>query len=222
MPKPAKKGKASRPSHEGRSFNEDTLAQLTSRIDQSLSGKDQKRKQPPTNASDKQQPKRQRGPENGQPKSGPKDRKDDQAALLAEIKALGGDEKDLELINEVNSDDEDYVKDSKRPVDKRLKEELAALSKELGFAEIAPEAASDVDEGEEEEDEDDGGEDDEEEEQDDAESDTPQQNGNRKPGGMVSANSSLPVSLTADSRPDIRAAGRLALCWAAEPARTNF
>ncbi|KND90402.1 Ribosome biogenesis protein MAK21 [Tolypocladium ophioglossoides CBS 100239] len=182
MPKPSKKGKSSRPSQEGRSFNEDALAQLTSKIDQGLSGKDQKRKQPPTNAADKQQqPKRQRGPENGPPKRGPKDRKEDQAALLAEIKALGGDEKDLELINEVDSEDEDFVKDSKRPVDKRLKEELAALSKELGFAEIEPEAASDVNEGEEE-DEDDGEDDDEE---DDTESGAHERNGNRKPGGMT-------------------------------------
>ncbi|PNY23411.1 Ribosome biogenesis protein MAK21 [Tolypocladium capitatum] len=192
MPKPSKKAKGSGPSHEGRRFNEDSLAQLTSKIDRSLGGKDQKRKQPPTNGSDKQQPKRQRGPEHGQSKRGPKDRREDQGALLAEIKALGGDEKDLELINEVDSEDEDYVKDSKRPVDKRLKEELAALSKELGFAKIEPEAASDADEGEEEEEEDDGGDDggDDDDEEDEAEEDEAEggahaRNGSRKPGGMT-------------------------------------
>ena len=195
MPKPSKKGKGPRPPRDGQSFNQDALAQLTSRIDKSLDGGDHKRKQPPTAASDKQQPKRQRASTDATSRE-LNGSSVDQAALLAEIKALGGDESDLALINEVESDDETYAQDSKKPIDKALTEELAALSKELGFAALAPEEASDAEEGleeedkedeEEEEEEDlDGDEEEGEEDEDDDEDVAP-----RKPGGMVCASASF-------------------------------
>ncbi|UNI15235.1 RNA-binding ribosome biosynthesis protein mak21 [Purpureocillium takamizusanense] len=187
MPKLSKKAKGQRPPKEGpSSLNQDSLAQLTSRIDKSLGGGDHKRKQPPTAASDKQQPKRQRASADAPPRD-VHGAGNDQAALLAEIKALGGDESDLELINGVDSDDETYAQDSKKPIDKALKEELAALSKELGFAALVPEEASDVDEGPDAEEEEDGDDhvDEDDDEEDEDEDDADEQVAPRKPGGMT-------------------------------------
>ncbi|KAJ4151370.1 hypothetical protein LMH87_012072 [Akanthomyces muscarius] len=158
MAKSKQKGKGPRG---GLSFNEDALAKLTSRIDQGLTNNDQKRKRPPTNASPAQTTKKQRSSDAVPATNGTKT---DQEALLAEILALGGDEDDLELINGVDSDDE-VVGESKAPVDKKLRDELAALSKELGFAEFAPQEASEdeaVEESEEVAEEDEDDEDDEE------------------------------------------------------------
>ncbi|KAI9171935.1 Ribosome biogenesis protein NOC1 [Paramyrothecium foliicola] len=145
MSKHQKKGKGPRHSNNGQSFNADALSQLTSKIDKNLSGNDHKRKQPPTNDSPKPQQKRQRNSDAGPAK---KLSQEDQDALLAEIKALGGDEKDLELINDVDSSDDEYTKGSDQPVDKRLKDEIAAFSKELGLADHAPSEVSDEDEPE--------------------------------------------------------------------------
>ncbi|EQK99643.1 CCAAT-box-binding transcription factor [Ophiocordyceps sinensis CO18] len=178
MAKATKKTKGAHPSNEAKGLDEGALAKITSDIEKSLSGNNHKRKKPPTNTSSKQQPKRLRGPEAKPTQDASKGGKGDQAALLAEIKALGGDEQDLELINEVDSDDEDYIKDSKRSVDKTLKQDLSALSKELGFAEMEPEEASDEGEGDDEEGEDDD---------DDGTSPAEAKKGpaSRKPGGMI-------------------------------------
>lgn len=188
MPKPQKKGKGPRGPKERQSFNEDTLEQLTSKIDQNLNTNTNKRKHPPTNGGSKEQQKRQRNSENGQPP--PAQPSDDQEALLAEIKALGGDEKDLELINGIDSDDETYAKESGVAIDKSLKDELLALSKELGFDAIDPEVASEADDQPEEEDvedELDGEEDDSDDtgEDDDDEMETDEVKRVRKPGDMV-------------------------------------
>ena len=206
MAKPNKKGKSPNskgPASQGRkSFDENALSQLTSKIDQSLNtggGNDHKRKKPPTNESANQDRKRQRNSSNGPaPKSavkGDKGEKSDKAeiaALLEEIRALGGDEKDLELIQDIDSDDEDLVKDtSKQPVDKGLKAELAALSKELGFAEYQPSEASDDDDDQDgdagEDDEDDQVEDDEDEDEEDEDAEEEDKHeAPRKIGNMVS------------------------------------
>lgn len=161
----------------GPSFNEDALAKLTSRIDQGLTNNDQKRKRPPTNASPAQTTKKQRSSDAGPTTNGTKT---EQEALLAEILALGGDEDDLELINGVDSDDE-VVGESKAPVDKKLRDELAALSKELGFAEFAPQEASEDEAAEENE------EVDEEEEEDEDDEEEVEEKGpvSRKMGNMV-------------------------------------
>ncbi|KAF4338244.1 ribosome biogenesis MAK21 [Fusarium beomiforme] len=151
MAKPTKKGKVKGPrsSSKGPKFDDNALDNLTSTIDKKLG----KRKQPPTKATGDQHQKRQRNSEGSfSEKSG----KVDQKTLLEEIRALGGDESDLALIQDVDSDDEEYTQSSKdsKAIDKSLKDELAAFSKQLGFAEVEMSEASDEDdEGEENEDE---------------------------------------------------------------------
>lgn len=154
MAKSKQKGKGPRNPNGGSTFNEDALEKLTSRIDQSLNDNDHKRKRPPTNASPAQTAKKQR---NSNVAPATSESKTEQENLLAEIIALGGDEDDLELINGVDSDDEVTNESKTAPVDKKLRDELAALSKELGFAALAPQEAS---EDEVEEDENDSAEDD--------------------------------------------------------------
>ncbi|TWU75454.1 hypothetical protein ED733_004654 [Metarhizium rileyi] len=170
MPKPQKKGKSPQFQKERPKFDKDALVQLTSKIDQNLNTKinANKRKLPPTNDGGKEQQKRQRNFEDNRPS---KDQTSgDQEALLAEIRALGGDEKDLELINAVESDDETYAKESGEVIDKGLKNELLELSKELGFADINTEMVTEADEQPEEgdgQDDDDQGDTDQQEDDDD-------------------------------------------------------
>ncbi|KAF4974503.1 hypothetical protein FZEAL_8599 [Fusarium zealandicum] len=149
MAKPSKKGKGPRKSQNGPGLDPNALDQLTSTIDKKLNSSDNKRKQPPTRDASDQHQKRQRNSEGAS--SDKKSSKIDNDALLEEIKALGGDERDLELIKDIDSDDEDFTQDSKA-VDKSLKDELAALSKQLGFAEVEVSEASEDEEEEEEDD----------------------------------------------------------------------
>jgi ribosome biogenesis protein MAK21 len=152
------KGKGPQRSHNDAAQLQSGLSQIASQIKEKLNGNSHKRKNPPTEAAGKQKQRKQRDSEGAPAANGAND---DQDALMAEIKALGGDEEDFRLINEVASDDEALASESKAPVDKRLKDELAALSKELGFAAIAPIDASDEEQEEEgEESDDDIGEDD--------------------------------------------------------------
>lgn len=165
MAKPLKKGKGPRSSSKGPNLDKNALENLTSTIDKKLG----KRKQPPTKGAGDQHQKRQRNTEDatGASKSG----KIDEKTLLEEIKALGGDESDLALIQGIDSDDEEYAQGSKdsKALDKGLKDELAAFSKQLGFAEVEMSEASDQDEDEEDDNDDDDGEDDDFEEDDDDE-----------------------------------------------------
>ncbi|KAF9767915.1 hypothetical protein IL306_014855 [Fusarium sp. DS 682] len=151
MAKPTKKvkGKAPRSSSKGPNFDNNTLDNLTSTIDKKLG----KRKQPPTKATGDQHQKRQR---NSQSSSGEKSGKVDEKTLLEEIRALGGDESDLALIQDIDSDDDEYAQGSKdsKAIDKSLKDELAAFSKQLGFAEVEMSEASDEDDEGEDDDED--------------------------------------------------------------------
>lgn len=194
MSKPPRKGKGPRRSQDGRGFDENALTQLTSKIDKNLGAKDNKRKNPPTTASGNQHQKRQRGSDEISSERDPKRKsKDNRDELLEEIRALGGDERDLELIQDIDSEDDEYVKDSKKPIDKSLKDELAKFSKELGFADLAPVEASDdeveeEDEVEDEEVDDDGEEEQEaaEEEEDESDDDESVAPAPRKPGDMVS------------------------------------
>lgn len=187
MAKPQKKAKGPGAQKEKQSLDKNTLAQLTSKIDQNLSSRDHKRKNPPTDAGTKNEQKRQRQSEKTEPR---KDQEqDDQDALLAEIKALGGDEQDLELINGVDSDDETSVKESTDRIDKALKDDLAALTKELGFSTLAPEVAieSEPEEDEEMDDEESSGDDDISEDGSDAEEEIPTETKRvKKVGDMVS------------------------------------
>lgn len=166
MAKHSKKSKGPQRSNENAARLQNGMSQITSQIEAKLNGNPYKRKNPPTEASGKPKQRKQRDSEAAPATNGSSDDKD---ALLAEIKALGGDEEDWRLINDVASDDE-VTSGSKAPVDKRLKDELAALSKELGFSGIVPDDASDEEEEEEEDVEDEEEDGDEEEEEDDDES----------------------------------------------------
>ncbi|KAF5025267.1 hypothetical protein F66182_2652 [Fusarium sp. NRRL 66182] len=151
MPKPAKKGKGPRRSQNGPGLDNNAIDHLTSTIDKKLGSNDHKRKQPPTKAAGDQYQKRQRNSEGSS--SDKNSGKIDNKTLLEEIKALGGDESDLALIQDIDSDDEGYTQNSNdsKPIDKSLKDELSAFSKQLGFAELAMSEASDQDEDEDEE-----------------------------------------------------------------------
>lgn len=173
MAKHSKKAKGPQRSENDAAKLKNGLSELTSQIQEKLNGNPyNKRKNPPTEASGKQKQRKQRDSEGVAPPA--KSNKADEDALLAEIKALGGDEEDWRLINEVASDDEAVASESKAPVDKRLKEELAALSKELGFAGFAPADASDDEEEEE------GDQEEEEDEDEDSDDDVSEDNGKNK------------------------------------------
>ncbi|KAI1821921.1 CBF/Mak21 family-domain-containing protein [Xylaria intraflava] len=61
--------------------------------------------------------------------------------LLDEIKALGGDEDDLKLVGNIDSDDETVNdKTSSKDVDKSLRAELASFAAGLGFAQVEPDS----------------------------------------------------------------------------------
>ncbi|KAJ4272354.1 RNA-binding ribosome biosynthesis protein mak21 [Fusarium torreyae] len=175
MAKPSKKGKGPRRSQDGPGLDNNALDNLTSTIDKKLG----KRKQPPTKSARDQHQKRQRNSDG--PSGDKKSDKIDEKTLLEEIKALGGDESDLALIQGIDSDDEDYAQGSKdsKSVDKSLKDELAAFSKQLGFAEVEMSEASDQDEDEEEDDdEEDAEEEDESEDEVEAPKETAPKKGN--------------------------------------------
>lgn len=139
-------------SKKGPAFDEAALEKLTSRIDDSLSkGDQQKRKKPHTTEVTAQDRKRQRKSSDNTSKQG-KGSVNETELLLAEIKALGGDEDDLDLIQNAESEDEVVGQDVKKhPIDRSLKAELAKLSKELGFADYQPSEASEAETEEEEE-----------------------------------------------------------------------
>jgi ribosome biogenesis protein MAK21 len=62
--------------------------------------------------------------------------------LLDEIRALGGDEQDLELVGDVDSEDETLGSDTKgNKLDKALQAELAKFASGLGFDKAQPEVA---------------------------------------------------------------------------------
>ena len=63
--------------------------------------------------------------------------------LLGEIRALGGDERDLELIKDVSSDIDDASELVGGAVDKVLRSELQELVADLGFSESHASPASD-------------------------------------------------------------------------------
>jgi len=78
------------------------------------------------------------------------------STLLEEIRALGGDEKDLELIENVDSDAEEgdgpkKPKEAEEEVDDGLKNELAAFAASLGLEKLRQEVEAESEEGEDEE-----------------------------------------------------------------------
>lgn len=160
----------------GPAFDEAALAQLTEKIDKTLAGAstDQhsspKRKRPNTAAEDRDAKRHQKtlvGTKDGQQDRSRKDQSHNTTkdVLLGEILALGGDEDDLELVANIDSDNEDGpgTKSGSAPeksLDKSFQDELAKFALSLGFQNIPREddiesllSEEPVDEEQDEEDE---------------------------------------------------------------------
>ncbi|KAK0729435.1 CBF/Mak21 family-domain-containing protein [Apiosordaria backusii] len=147
-------------------FDEVALAQLTSKIDQSLGGSENReatKRKRPRDSDDAPNSKRRQTKPHEQPKQGA--RTDKHAVLLDEILALGGDKEDLELVANLESDNEEGDAPKPKPVatdaslDDALRHELAKFASSLGFQKLrAEEEDPDTDESEpEDEDVDSGG-----------------------------------------------------------------
>jgi len=148
---------------QARVFDDAALSQLTQKIDRTLPspGLPAKRKRPkgsddstaPDPLQDRpehtKRPKRAREPVGNQAKPSSKD------VLLEEIRALGGDEDDYELVANLDSDNEEgqAAPAPKRPqdvtVDESLQRELAKFASSLGFQNLPKEDDADTDAGEE-------------------------------------------------------------------------
>ncbi|KAK3984286.1 putative ribosome biogenesis protein [Cladorrhinum sp. PSN332] len=140
-------------------FDENALAALTSRIDKSLGGSEEsaatkrKRQRDTDDGLGPDSKRRQTKTQNEQHQKGGK--KDKQSVLLDEILALGGDEDDLELVANVDSDNEESSEPKPKPsqetaVDESLWNELAQFASALGFQKLRDEV-EDVATDEEEE-----------------------------------------------------------------------
>ncbi|KAK1778856.1 CBF/Mak21 family-domain-containing protein [Copromyces sp. CBS 386.78] len=133
-------------------FDEAALAQLTEKIDKTLAGADTdqqpspKRKRPNTTEDDRDAKRRQKtlvGTKEGQQDRPRKDQSHNttKEVLLEEILALGGNEDDLELVANIDSDNEDGpgTKSASAPeksLDKSFQDELAKFALSLGFQNI--------------------------------------------------------------------------------------
>ncbi|GKT48401.1 ribosome biogenesis protein NOP53 [Colletotrichum spaethianum] len=163
--------------HRSEQLNEQSLSSLTAKIEKTLGkpikGEDSKKNKKRKHSSDepsasphqrkKQAQARQKSTNDGQEapikprgkKGGPLSRDD----LLEEIRALGGDEEDLKLIGDIDSDQEDNAGDassrSTAAVDGKLQNELVAFAAQLGLQQYHEEAAANDAGGD-----DDGGDDD--------------------------------------------------------------
>ncbi|KAI1209480.1 CBF-domain-containing protein [Annulohypoxylon truncatum] len=150
-------------------FDDAALSQLTSKIESKLTESKQphskkgqgKRKldesidsiqSPPKKKKNTSEPKgrkNEKKPKKAQkPAAAPK--KAESSTLLDEIKALGGDEEDLKLVEDANSEDEElYNGKGKKNADKNLRAELAKFASGLGFDEVRPESESEAEEADE-------------------------------------------------------------------------
>lgn len=199
-------------------FDEAALSKLTAKIDTELSkpksdAKPQKNKQ---KQRDERPAKRKRNDDentkdtnpkkrhaheakhgSGKPKKA-KDPKEKQAELLEEIKLLGGDEADLDLVAGIDSDAEDGqgTKPSKpatTDMDKTLKNELAKFAAGLGFEKVRDDdiltddeaEEEDNDEGEQEEWQDEPEEEDEDEEDEEEEAPPAEKSQGRSAAGKL-------------------------------------
>lgn len=174
----SKAGKKAKTSNKTPAFDEKALLQLTNKLDQSLS----------KTADDQSRPGKRKRQDDHEKRAKPKKRSSDahengdqdkNATLLEDIKALGGDENDLELVIGIDSDAEEGVgKSGDRPLDDSFKSELAKFASALGFdqarAELDDESsANEEEEASEEEDEETEEED--AQDQDDSEDEQPEQ-----------------------------------------------
>ncbi|KAH9430808.1 hypothetical protein MCOR02_008135 [Pyricularia oryzae] len=174
----SKAGKKAKASNKTPAFDEKALLQLTNKLDQSLS----------KTADDQSRPGKRKRQDDHEKRAKPKKRSSDahengdqdkNATLLEDIKALGGDENDLELVIGIDSDAEEGVgKSGDRPLDDSFKSELVKFASALGFdqarAELDDESfANEEEEASEEEDEETEEED--AQDQDDSEDEQPEQ-----------------------------------------------
>lgn len=159
-----------------KTFDDSALTQLTASIEKKLVGKPDWENKKPQHGGKR---KRTDGPATDNPnneplpkkrptRKGPSDRikghqpqtkpaKTPASTLLEEIRALGGDENDLELIENVDSDAEDgdapkQAKDAEVEVDDIFKNELAKFAASLGLEKLREEVEAES-EAEAEEDE---------------------------------------------------------------------
>ncbi len=194
-------------------FNEATLSKLTEQIDRNLENRNAKNlngtaKRKRGEAEDNSKSDRRKAPKTAaaSPKPKPKPRQDGaghsnsqdapsggdkKSTLLEEIKALGGDENDLELIAGLDSDVEDDANGAEKApqgddlsFDTAFKNELAKFAAGLGFekaleGEEEEEDEEEVEEDEAEEEEEEEAE--EEEEEDDDEPEPPKQEAPKAP-----------------------------------------
>ncbi|KAK3945237.1 ribosome biogenesis protein MAK21 [Diplogelasinospora grovesii] len=141
-------------------FDENALAQLTSKIDKSLPNPEAfpaKRKRPNGAEDGPDSKRRQTQPAGPKPKqkerekSGKKTRSAAPSSLLEEILALGGDEADLELVANVDSGNEDGDTPKPKtpldaPIDQAFQDELANFASTLGFQKIQQDEDLDTEE----------------------------------------------------------------------------
>lgn len=142
-------------------FNDAALSKLTAKIDSKLAeskknhGKKEqgKRKRdqtvdtaqaPPNKRKNTSKSNDKKNNNSPQPKKTSKPStnsgKADLSVLLDEIKALGGDEEDLKLVEDIDSEDEQLNNEKgKKNADKVLRAELAKFAAGLGFDDVRPE-----------------------------------------------------------------------------------
>ncbi|KLU89325.1 ribosome biogenesis protein MAK21 [Magnaporthiopsis poae ATCC 64411] len=148
--KSQKKGPAARPS-----LDENALSQLTSKIDKALSKSEDrarpgKRKRQDDDDKRAKPTKRQPASESRKKSGGEsRDAKNKNALLLEDIKALGGDEDDLELVVGIDSDaEEGAAKPVERELDDVFRSELAKFASGLGFENVRDDLEDESDEEE--------------------------------------------------------------------------
>ncbi|KAI2616550.1 CBF-domain-containing protein [Hypoxylon sp. NC1633] len=148
-------------------FDDAALSKLTAKIDSKLAeskknhgrndqGK-RKRDQiadavqpPPNKRKNTSNPKSKSKPNNDKTSANSRPRKPtassekaSSSTLLDEIRALGGDEEDLKLVEDVNSEDEGLTDEkSKKSADKDLRADLAKFAAGLGFDNVRPESGT--------------------------------------------------------------------------------
>ncbi|KAL2015942.1 hypothetical protein VTK56DRAFT_4514 [Thermocarpiscus australiensis] len=152
----SKRKKQRNPQAANPAFDESALAQLTSRIDKALADSDQqapaKRKRKRNSDGGPDSKKRQISSPGANSQRNPGEgRNNKQSTLLDEILALGGDEADLELVANIDSDNEDSEAPRQRAspetsIDKSLREELAQFASSLGFHKLREQEDADTEE----------------------------------------------------------------------------
>jgi ribosome biogenesis protein MAK21 len=145
-------------------FDEAALSQLTAKLDHTLHGPGASAAQPSSEppVDERKQSRKRKAPKGeedgsrGKKSRGAKAEKFSSEELLAEIRALGGDEEDLALIADVESggegdQGETYEAPAAPQIERGLQEELAKFASSLGFQDVAPDVDDETSESEQEE-----------------------------------------------------------------------